>query len=89
MQRLMRMRNKINPPIFGISTEISRISRKISGFQRRFPDFAKGTRFRGVGDPSSVALTKCRTSGQGYKPARMRSCRGGRGVKEEVVKVNL
>ena len=35
----MRMRNKINPPIFGISTEISRISRKISGFQRRFHGF--------------------------------------------------
>ena len=30
---------------FRISTKISHISRKISGFQRRFPDFAKDSRF--------------------------------------------
>ena len=96
ISRLMRMRNKINPPIFGISTEIisgfqqtdftkdfgdfSRISRKISGFQRRFPDFAKDfrfherfqvkcTRFRGVADPSGQTLKRL-----SVWPARLYPC---------------
>ena len=60
------MRNKINPPIFWISTEISQISRKISGFHERFQIFqVKCTRFRGVADPCrSLLFPTARPGGQ-------------------------
>ena len=43
--RLMRMLNKIYPPILSVIYNGDfQISRKISGFQRRFPDFTKDFR---------------------------------------------